>query len=294
MDWNWFFSSLAQCGAALIGIIAAFIISKLLNESEKADSYQNQLKKLKAQYTEIGKRIDLLDIGIYNRDTILSSFALRDFIQNKKYFDDKTTEQKEQELYARMPFLYKHQQNRDTLEKFIRICKTEHGMQGQKEKDVFYLKNKVYTDMQPFYNQLSEKNNEIQIQKIESESLIRSFQILNEEIQDKQDGFNQTKFVLRMLMFGLFFTVIYPLSFLPMAQNETVKLFFIPNNVLSHIWSNQGWLLLLLFAFVEGIFCYFFRLVNKLKKKYKTMKAEIGDQYLNLWGYSEYFEQKSE
>jgi cytosine/uracil/thiamine/allantoin permease len=31
MDWNWFFSSLAQSVAALVGIFAAFVITKIIN-----------------------------------------------------------------------------------------------------------------------------------------------------------------------------------------------------------------------------------------------------------------------
>lgn len=31
MDWNWFFSSLAQSSAAIVGIFGAFIITKVLS-----------------------------------------------------------------------------------------------------------------------------------------------------------------------------------------------------------------------------------------------------------------------
>ena len=31
MDWNWFFSSAAQAIAALVGVLGAFLISRLLN-----------------------------------------------------------------------------------------------------------------------------------------------------------------------------------------------------------------------------------------------------------------------
>jgi len=292
MDWNWFFSSLAQCGAALIGIIAAFIISKLLNESEKADSFQNQFEKLKAQYTEVRKRIDLLEIGKWNDRIINTSYGLFDLIANRE-FDDKTPEERQAHLYLRFPHLYKHESNKAQFESFFIYAKEAIS----KNSAVYFDEDTPLTNISAIrnpeiYKELNDRKIEIEKHKIDAESIIRSCQILNEEIQDKQAGFKQTKVILRMLMFGLFFTVIYPLSFLPMAQNETIKLFFIPNNVLSHIFSNQGWMLLLLFCFVEGIFGYFFRLVNKLIKQYKTMKASIGDNYLNLWGYSEYFGEK--
>ncbi|RWX47315.1 hypothetical protein H206_03730, partial [Candidatus Electrothrix aarhusensis] len=46
VDWNWFFAAFAQCGAALIGIIAAFIISKLLAEDNKYDSIKIKLESV--------------------------------------------------------------------------------------------------------------------------------------------------------------------------------------------------------------------------------------------------------
>ena len=36
-DWNWFFSSYYQCAATLIGIIEAFVMSKLLGLSVKVN-----------------------------------------------------------------------------------------------------------------------------------------------------------------------------------------------------------------------------------------------------------------
>ena len=44
-DWNWFFAAFAQSGAALIGIIAAFIISKIIGELEKEEEFSRDLKK---------------------------------------------------------------------------------------------------------------------------------------------------------------------------------------------------------------------------------------------------------
>ncbi|WP_262887779.1 hypothetical protein [Flavobacterium bernardetii] len=38
IDWNWFFSSFCQSAAALIGIIGAFIISRLLGLGEKINA----------------------------------------------------------------------------------------------------------------------------------------------------------------------------------------------------------------------------------------------------------------
>jgi len=46
VDWNWFFAAFAQSAAALIAIIGAFIISKLLGENEKEEKQSNEIDEL--------------------------------------------------------------------------------------------------------------------------------------------------------------------------------------------------------------------------------------------------------
>ena len=48
MDWNWFFSSLAQSVAALVGIFAAFIITKVLQNESEFSRKSAKLRKLLA------------------------------------------------------------------------------------------------------------------------------------------------------------------------------------------------------------------------------------------------------
>ncbi len=294
MDWNWFFSSLAQCGAALIGIIAAFIISKLLNESEKADSYQNQLKKLKAQYTEIRKRIELLDIGLHNQKVIFSSYELSELIINEQ-IENKTEEEKENLLHdLGIPYLYRHSSNRKILDLFITAVRNTKRRFNEVQligADI-WLDGQTHHNYPEYYERLFSDALNIDKHRIEAESLINNFQILNEEIQDKQAGFNQTLIVLFILMAGLFFTVVYPLSYLPVLGIDSLVLTTYQTDLWISISGAQFWMLVLLSLVFEGIFVYFISVVYRLKKKYKDMKADIGDNYLNLWGYSEYFGEK--
>src|SRR5207253_241572 len=45
-DWNWFFSSLAQSVAALVGIFAAFIITKIINNQAEFQRKSTRLREL--------------------------------------------------------------------------------------------------------------------------------------------------------------------------------------------------------------------------------------------------------
>lgn len=46
VDWNWFFSSLAQSVAALVGIFAAFIITKIINNQGEFQRKNARMKEL--------------------------------------------------------------------------------------------------------------------------------------------------------------------------------------------------------------------------------------------------------
>ena len=55
IDWNWFFSSLAQSVAALVGIFAAFIITKIINnqgEFQRKNARLKELLSLSAKYRD--------------------------------------------------------------------------------------------------------------------------------------------------------------------------------------------------------------------------------------------------
>ena len=47
MDWNWFFSSVAQSAAAIVGILAAFIITKILNSQTEYNHNLNEIINIK-------------------------------------------------------------------------------------------------------------------------------------------------------------------------------------------------------------------------------------------------------
>ena len=53
IDWNWFFSAFAQSGAAIIGIIGAFVISKIIDESSIKLNVEEKYKNLLTPWEKI-------------------------------------------------------------------------------------------------------------------------------------------------------------------------------------------------------------------------------------------------
>ena len=57
-DSNWFYSALAQCAAAIIGIISAIIISRIMMFSGEKHGLQNRITELESEISDIEDQIE--------------------------------------------------------------------------------------------------------------------------------------------------------------------------------------------------------------------------------------------
>ena len=105
IDWNWFFAAFAQSGAALIAIIGAFIISKLLGESEKEEQNLNDLEELIIHYKDLKKRISYRYFDWYDKRNIEYSSDIGKAIKNGD-FDGLNDDEKISKLSEVKPNLF--------------------------------------------------------------------------------------------------------------------------------------------------------------------------------------------
>lgn len=61
IDWNWFFSSLAQSTAAIVSIFGAFVIARILSNQEIFSKKTNSLKELLCSAEKIKKDAEIFD-----------------------------------------------------------------------------------------------------------------------------------------------------------------------------------------------------------------------------------------
>ena len=67
MDWNWFFSSLAQSSAAIVGIFAAFTITKIINSQAEFERKRIRMLELNAASEQLIDSFKDRDFGTINR-----------------------------------------------------------------------------------------------------------------------------------------------------------------------------------------------------------------------------------
>ena len=66
MDWNWFYSTVAQSTAALVGVFFAFIIAKLVNDEQSVNRYKSKVGELHTDFISLRDRL-LLFKGEFSR-----------------------------------------------------------------------------------------------------------------------------------------------------------------------------------------------------------------------------------
>lgn len=78
MDWNWFFSALAQSTAAIVGLFGAFIITKIINKEQAFNDTNRRIGELLALSDNLINRADIRHFNWYNqkiREIRLSKLA---------------------------------------------------------------------------------------------------------------------------------------------------------------------------------------------------------------------------
>jgi hypothetical protein len=287
IDWNWFFAAFAQCAAALIGIIGAFIISKLLGEAEKEETYSSNVEQLIIEYKYLKNKISVRKFNWHDETIIKYSDALTDAIKNG-VFNNLTKQQKLQKLFEIEPELLKTPICYFVLEKKINDLTSISRFYGS---NLPLLPEIDFTSVKPasLMNELRMEREIINNLKIESKTLIDKFKKTKKDINVTKKNLNPIKTTIYILAIGLLLTVIYPLHFMPIEPNKNPEIDFSVDLICSHLISIKGLLLLLLTIVVEGVFIYFLCLIKDLENKYNISISKLEEKYFSIADYCPYF-----
>lgn len=284
-DWNVFYSSLSQSAAGLISIIAAFIISKILNENEKLENLSDKYHELLIEYEKLTQQISIRHFDWYDRLVIEYSSRIQDAIENGD-FANLNNEQKLEKLFQIEPRLFGTENCLSELEKqitkyTIKMTKLPNGVSNRSHIPVL--------DIVPVgtWDRLNEEKENINQLNIESKVLISKFIKFKSDLSSTQRNLAPLKNTIYILGFSFFFTVVYPLHFLPIPENSTPAISFSVCNFIKQTICLKGFFLLMLVLVVVGIFGYFSHIIHNLQTQFDKIKIE--GKHINLKEYSKYF-----
>src|SRR5215218_10358051 len=73
-DWNWFFSALPQCAAAIVGLGGAFLVTKIVNNEAEYGRNLAQAQQLLDEAMHLQDKLSARYFDWYNRHSLKSDF----------------------------------------------------------------------------------------------------------------------------------------------------------------------------------------------------------------------------
>lgn len=298
MDWNWFFSSLSQSSAAIVGIFGAFIITKILSNQV---SYSEKVHKCRDTLTKCRRIVDTADglyIGWYNKhknnrqyEKLEELFDDEDYLSPEQYFDQLN---------------FSDFSPREEILKDIALSVDRHKAKIEAEKEAFRQRAAAYqkrnsgfayteTIPQKFPNLSSLNSGLIENLQKERDAIdgvvrdarhhMRLASDMLDSVKGNPESSPQITYALILVTMLFFSGVVYPLSFMPTDPEGNFHLsldYFVPL-----LFSLKGAFLFAMSFIFGAVLLMFFWLNIKLKHPRETL--EQLELHTQISSYSEYF-----
>jgi len=278
MDWNWFFSAVAQCTAAIVGLFGAFLITKIISRESEYASLQRELALALANIDKQLSSIYTLYFGWYNERT-------REQVRRSSRFEELVRKNdKNVNVEELIPQLgYSPYDNRDALKQEIE------GFLGTYSEQQERLMGPVYPQRVELEKSLEKERERIDKEMIGTSSLISR----NKELLGRIDAFPRSRNLITTVMClvtVLFFVgVIVPLKLLPTEAEPSIgNLCEILTLLLPRLLSVRGLILSLISIVFLSIMIIF--VVRNYSQRFNTEMIEEIGRYCKLREYSQYFD----
>jgi hypothetical protein len=225
MDWNWFFSSLAQSVAALVGIFAAFIITKIINSQGDYARKSSRLNELLTISDKLTEALSQRSFSWYSEHKLKHALDYLDGQLDQE-------EPKSPEAYysdINFPRFIPRVEVLKEIEERIKYHVPKSTSRGSGSPGIMlsqeFIRDRAEWDRR-FREQVDEEGNAIKDLILELRQHTRLVQLHLLEVEDNPESSSLiTKSIIGAGV--LFLTgVIYPLSFLPVDTTKPISLSF--------------------------------------------------------------------
>lgn len=293
MDWNWFFSSLAQSTAAIVGIFGAFIITKTLSNQTTFDSKRNLLRELASKSQNLLDEANDLSIDWYNKK--IAEWQIEKVEEALKARADATAD----DIYEELNFsIYQSEEDsKKIVEGSVEFYKKRLAAKAAAARE------KASRPLGAFYLDPPEieipnirthfETEAVKAERARIDSVMRSTKQHIRVVRDALSSVSgnpehspQITYTL-LLVLGLFYLgVIYPLSFTPVRVDSSISLSL--SSFADILFSVKGFLLSLVSAIFTTVIGMFFRM--NIRMRYTDNEIEQLTRSSKLDFYSPHFE----
>lgn len=318
LDWNWFFSSLSQSAAAIVGIFGAFIITKIFSNQTIFLEKTNKMRMLTTQAQNISDRANSQNIEWYNRIWNEGVYAryyryFDENFPNAEFADDitdagiiKYMEESNFSIFSEKAEIEKelreitnticaeNKARRDRERKF-KSMQTDNSL-GSVGKLLQGLQPYMQTHFQPPQRQynlltappwdrLQKVRDELKENYLDAKHHARVISDFLESIRGNPESPPQITYSLILVLFLFFVGVIYPLSFMPASPHPTLGISL--ELLLEYSLSLKGFFLVTIsIAFTVIVLLFFY---TNIKMKYPEHPVKKLEELSHLQNYCENF-----
>lgn len=291
IDWNWFFSSFSQSAAALLGIIGAFIISRLIGIDEKTHILSSDFEDLKIAYNKIKDSFSIRKYSWVNSTFVKYDDDIIKQIQNRE-FEGLSENEILKKIYEQDNRLYKDDQS--ILSSFNKLYEEYKPKEEPKRKigEIYVVNNPLPIMNFPpngTWDKIGDERDLINKHLIDASELIRKFKKHLDSLGNFESSLNTIKIIVWILIISFPLTVIYPLHFLPIEIGKLPTLSYDLWLIVKELVTLKNILLIIFLIAVEGIFVYFLFLVNQIELKLSNLKQEHLEEFRDINSYCDYY-----
>ncbi len=287
MDWNWFFSSLAQSVAAIVGIFAAFIITKVINSQSEFSRKSSRIKELLSISERYSESLKNRSFQWYCERKLENDLDdLKDVIENSE--DTLSAE----EYYEKASFPI-YIQREEVLNKIGAVIQQHSTPRGNTSHNSPYIPIPIEITRIRAENErrlrdsLKKEGSELTSLIIDVKQHTRLVSLHLSEIENNPESSKLIRYSIIGAIILFFIGVMYPLTFLPVNTANPVSWSFC--DFMYNLFSPKGLILFLVSATFTSMLVVFWRVNEKLKypiedvNKLKTVsKVENYSKYLKI------------
>jgi hypothetical protein len=280
MDWNWFFSSLAQSSAAVVGIFCAFIFTKIINNQTEFGRKRARIAELERQATRLVEEAENRYFNWYNNRTermeldslrgLLEREELAEFSEPAHYYDE----------LAFSPY-----QLRQEVEETIRqVIEAEPARRSRPTRPIPEIP--LHAMVPNLQMQLQAEREAIDHLLVEVREHIRAIEDHLASLRSNPESSPLIAFSIPASLALFYLGVIYPLSFLPVLPGAPIVISI--SAVQPFIKSIQGVVLSGISVIFTVVMAVFF--VINLRLRFRREEIDRLTVFTQLSRYSPHFD----
>lgn len=285
MDWNWFYSAVAQSCAAIVGIVGAFVFTKVIDNQSRFLERRKEFKQLLAASIRLSDEASIRKFAWVSRKN--NSSCLRDLADDIKKHDEVRSATEYYDEYGFYPFV----QRAEILAKIEAAIAHEVNRRNAAHKPKnplgFDLGMTASSISLPFvpenWDAINAEDELIDRYLVELKDHVRRLRGFVAESRRAPERSSLVSWVLILGVLLFFCGVIYPLSFLPVAADAEMVL------AAQYFWeilfSLKGLILLIVSVIFVAILGVLF--VSNLRLRIAKNELDQLIPFLEVRGYGE-------